>query len=567
MNTGFRQQYEALDISTGSYSVHFSFDVSGQNPITNYSNYPSISGTISSISGFYTVPGSGFFTGQTVRAIGVQTGDYWSHIFINQKTGSAGGVLFDSFQSGSNGIYSGYLIGFNDNNKLFCEFFDNAGPAVYTSDITLAKKNCLAVTRANNALNFYAYDFNNELLLTDTKVINGQFLLPSTKFLIGGISGAPSYINYSNYKGYLDEYAYINDAIIPSHLQSLMSGFVAYSSYVQGIITSVTGVEVTGFGLVFTGTTGNLGYQNTAISSGLDDFGDYYVTYGQTAITGYLTSGSGIVPLTGLVIDSYTGESGFSYLVNTGYIESFRYDEVSYLRKIDSNDFNTLFRFTNNKKGINKVADFDLISNNFELDSVYVDSGIQIYLNGVQQSNQGFTVTGNIYNQGVVISGSYYLDDFAVQSTGFYEATDLMLYDVISGQKQRAFITGMGVSGRAEAVTLNTGSIVFLNGILINSGTNYLNNGGIFRWNSNIYSGITGALSVFQLDQPYTKLTGILGLTGDYPLGASMLYLNGQRQRVEIDYVQNSTIDLISQSGLYNLSVNSIYDSDDTYWE
>lgn len=567
MNTGFRQAYESLNIATGSYAVHFSFDISGQNPITNYSNYPLISGVISSTSGFYVIPDSGFFTGQTIRAIGVQTGDYWTHIFINQKTGYAGGILFDSFQSGSNGVYSGYLIGFNDNNKLFCEFFDNAGPAVYTSDIILAKKNCLAVTKANNSLNFYSYDFNNELLLNDTKVINGQFLFPSTKFLIGGASGAPSYINYSNYKGYLDEYIYITDAIIPSHLRSLISGFVAYNSYTQGIVTSVTGIEVTGYGLVFTGTTGNLGYQNTIISSGIDDFGDYYVTYGQTAITGYLTSGSGVIPLTGLVIDSYTGESGFSFITNTGYIESFRYDEVSYLRKIDSNDFNTLFRFSNNKKGVNKRADFDLVSNNFELDDIYVDSGIHIYLNGIGQFNAGYTVTGNIYNQGVIISGSYYLDDFSVQSTGFYEVTDIMIFDSISGQKQRAFITGMGVSGRSEAVTLNTGSIVFLNGVLINSGTNYINNGGSFLWNSNTYSGITGAISVFQLDQPYIKLTGILGLTGEFPRRTSMLYENGVRQVIDNDYIENSTIDLISQSGLFDLTVNPIYNDDETYWE
>ena len=567
MNTGFRQAYESLDIATGTYAAHFSFDVSGQNPIANYSNYPLVSGAISTTSGFYIIPDSGLFTGQTISAVSVQTGDYWTHIFVNQKTGSAGGVLFDSFQSGSNGIYSGYLLGFNDANKLFVEFFDNAGPAVYTSDIVLAKKNCLAVTRANNALNFYSYDFNNELLLSDTKVINGQFLLPSTKFLVGGTSGAPSYINYGNYKGYLDEYVYITDSIIPSHLQSLMSGFVAYSTYTQGIVTSVTGVEVTGYSLVFTGTTGNLGYQNTAISSGLDDFGDYYVTYAQTAITGYLTSGSGIVPLTGLVIDSYTGESGFSAIINTGYIESFRYDEVSYLRKIDSNDFNTFFRFANNKKNINKIADFDLINNVFELADIYSESGVQIYLNGVSQLSQGYQVTGNIYNQGVVISGNYYLEDFTVQSTGFYESTDSMIYDIILGQKQRAFITGMGVSGRSEAVVLDSGSLVFLNGVLLPSGHSYINNGVAFQWNNNALSGVSGALTVFQLDQSYARLTGVINLTGNYPRRASMLYLNGIRSMVDIDYVENSTVDLISQSGIFGLSLKAIYNNEATYFE
>lgn len=253
--------------------------------------------------------------------------------------------------------------------------------------------------------------------------------------------------------------------------------------------------------------------------------------------------------------------------MNTGFIESFRYDEVSYLRKIDSNDFNTFFRFVNNKKNINKVADFDLINNVFELNDTYNDSGIQIYLNGISQFNAGYTVTGNIYNQGVTISGSYYLDNFSVQSTGFYEVTDLMIYDVISGVKQQAFITGMGISGRAEAVTLNTGSLAFLNGILLVSGHSYQNNGGSFQWISNLYSGISGAISVFQLDQPYTRLTGSLGLTGDFPKGASMLYLNGQKMNTNSEYVENSTIDLVSQSGIFGLSLSKIYNNEETYFE
>ena len=127
----------------------------------------------------------------------------------------------------------------------------------------------------------------------------------------------------------------------------------------------------------------------------------------------------------------------------------------------------------------------------------------------------------------------------------------------------------MGVSGRSENVTLNSGSIVFLNGILINSGVgfNYINNGGTFRWASNIYSGITGAISVFQLGQPYTKLTGVLGLTGNFPRRGSMVYLNGVRSKIDDSYVENSTIDLISQSGIFGITTDIIYNNEQTYFE
>lgn len=566
MNTGFRQNYDLLGFDTGSYSVHFSFDISGQNPISNNSNYSGLSGRLSSVGSFYSTPQSGYFTGQIITVSGVPTGDYWTHIFINKRLTPSGGVLFDSFASGG-GIFSGYQIGFNDNNRLYLESYDNFGPVVYTSNLILAKQNCLAVSRSNNAISFFAYDFNNDLLLSDVHIINGNYLLPSNKFIIGGKSGEPSHVVGRNYVGYLDEYVYISDAIIPSYLKNLMSGFVSYSQYSVGSISGISGIEVTGFSFVPTGLTGILGYTNTAVSSGLDDFGDFYTVYSQVPITGYLTSGTKVVSLTGLVVDYVTGASGKTFIIDSGYIESFKYDEVSYLRNIDIYDTSNFIKFQSGKRNVNNLATFDLVNGNFELNESLNDSGVQIYLNGIGQNNVGYAVTGNIYNVGVTISGDYYLDEFSVQSTGIYDYKDIMVYDVISGVKQRVFVTGMGVSGQKENVNLTSNSLAFLNGVLLTSGYQYIKSGADFIWSSNLLSGVTGAISVFELDKPYIRSTGTINFTGEFPRRASMLYLNGQRQLIDTNYIENSTIDLIGQSGIFDLSVELVYNNNELFWE
>lgn len=568
ISTGFIQAYNSLELSSGDLAVYFTFSGDAGLSITNNGNYPTTSGILSSLGNFHSVDGTGNFTGQFLRLANPQntTGQSWTHIFVLEKSTASGGILFDSFQSGNNGIYSGYLIGLNDNHKLFFEHFDNFGPAVYTSDTILPKKACIAVTRSNNTLSFYFYDFNQEELIADTKVINGNYLLPSTKAFIGSISGAPAHTSYRNYSGFIDDYALIKDAITPNNLRQLFSGFVSSLDYIPGTVTYSTGIEITGYSLYFTGVTGVISSGNTPISSGFDVFGDYFVTYSTVATTGYLSSGSGLMPLTGNVVTTSTGDSVPVTSYNSSFANEFKFNEISFLRKIDIEDTTFCLLYSQNIKGLNKTAVFDRVEGAFELDSVYLDSQIQPYLNGLCQIYTGVGVTGNFYNSGVFPSGAYYLEDFYIKSTGFYTAEDTIIYDNLSGSKLEYYTTGVA-SGNTETFAINSGSLVFFNGQLLISGYHYNNNAGNFRWISNIYSGATGNLSRFDINYPNNRYTGVVPVVDLFPRNSSMVWLNGTRQRNAIDYIENSSVDLLRSTGVFDVSTETLYADDQTFWE
>ncbi len=568
ISTGFRQQYAALGLDSGSLVLYFDFNESGTNPVPNFGNTNS-SGLLGGSTGnFYQNSGSGLFNNTQITITSPQniSGNLWTHVFVLEKSHPTGGVLFDSFQSGSNGIFSGILIGINDNHKLFFEHYDNFGPAVYTSNIILPRKACVAVTRANNTVSFHSYDFNQQELISEAKTINGQYLLPSLKANLGAVSGAPNYISYRNYNGYIDDYVYIKDSIIPAHLEILMSGFVSSYDYTTGIVTYDTGIEITGYSFYLTGITGVLSSGNIPIASGYDVFGDFYVTYSTTGITGYLTSGSGVAPLTGYVITTSTGDPISTFNFNSGFAEEFKYDEISYLRQIDSNDLTSALLLNNNKRGLNQLARYDFVEGSFELPKLYQDAQIQPYLNGVSQLYTGQGVTGTFYNSGAFPSGAYYLDDFYIRSATFYASTDTLICDELSGSKGQTYTSGSG-SGITESLTITNNSLVFLNGQLLVSGFHYIKTGNNFRWFSNIYSGATGYLTTFEVNYNSRRFTGIFPQTGNFPRESSMIWLNGQRQRNEIDYVENSTADLVRQSGIFNAITDEIYNNNDLYWQ
>lgn len=560
-STGFYNYFQKAGLNSGVYNIHFSFNDTGIGGVISSApqtvgNYTAV---LSSIGNFFSSSGSGNFTGQTLsiqNASGLNTAS-WSQLFIFERATKKGGYLFDSIQAGA--ITSGYRIGINDNNKLFFEYYTNQGYTSRTSNVMYGAKNAVAVVKNANAINFACYDFNTQSFNSDAFLVNNTYLLPSSTAVIGaGLSG------------YIDEYVYISQTLSPVVLSQLFSGFYSSIQTVTGNVSGFQTNEITGYLNQITGTTGITGYQISQTSSGLDPFGDPIYTYTQTPITGYFTSGLNVIPLTGLVNHYITGDPFQTYAIDFNFVSGFGLDEVSYKRSIYPTDYSYLKTVSNTgNSSFNRIADYDSVKGQFELDSVYLPNQVSIFINGISQINSGYSVTGNFYSNGVVVSGDYMLTGFLVNSTGFYLPSDTLIFDVASETQQRVFSTG-AISGISELITINKNQLIFLNGVLLVSGVDYVSDGGgNFKWNSNLFNGASGSLFAFTYSYGnYSEYVGTPIMTGinRFSRNTSQFYLNGQRQLFGKDYLENSSIDLIGQSGIFDVSSSTIYNNDGLFF-
>ncbi len=569
-HSGLLYYFDLLGLDRDTLRVHYRFDVNSGATIPNDApNFPQMSGQLSSVGGFYDSSGSGKFTGQNVQiqnATGIPA-DFWTHIFVYEKTGAGRGVLFDSLMTGS--IYSGYVIGVNDNNRLYFESYDQKGPFSKTSDIILGKKNVVAVVRANSLLTFYCYDFNNSDILSDSHSLNGTYVLSAAKGVIGATNNAPNFIERNPFTGYLDEYLYLQEGVTPSTFRYLVSGLCSDYSVTSGAVICHSSVEITGYTTIVTGVSGVTGYEMQVTGSGLDPFGtgSYELYWGVVPKMGYLVSGLQVVNLSGVVVRCNTGDPQTTLTLRGDYTKGFNLDEVSYVRKMYESDFSVLNVFSIFGPTLNLEAGYDFVLGQFQLGDLYQENQVGIYLNGISQLSTGYSVTGGFYQSGVVLSGDYRLDGFYMDSTGFFNETDVVIYDELSGAKSRAFITG-AQPGLYEDMTVS-GQLIFLNGQLLVSGYDYsAGTGSQFRWENANLQGATGALTSFPMGGcAFSYYTGILLTTTNVPRRNSQLFLNGQRQRLGQDYIENSSIDLIRQSGIFENSLPTVYDNNDLFFE
>ncbi len=578
VHSGFKYYFDLLGLDNNSYRVHYRFDdnTGSGNKISNEATgFLPMSGFLSPTgSGFYSQPGSGYFTGNIItimNATGLPS-EAWTHIIVYNKTGTGAGVLVDTLTGSMGSLVSGYTIGINDNNRLYFESYDNNGPFTATSSIMLGKQNVVAVTKSNSVLSFYCYDFNNQETLSDNFSINGEYIVSSRRCTIGRAINSLPFSIKRDYKGYLDEYIFLQESITPFTFKYLASGLVSTYSGTTGPITTFSGIEITGYSYSLTGLTGITGYKNVVTGSGLDPFatGNAYEFYWQTVpLSGYLTTGFRIDVQTGYVFRYITGDTVDTLTPNIPFMTGCALDEVSYLRKIDDSDMSVLYLNRFRFRVLNLDAGFDDVQGRFQVRTSTLHTSTQIYINGIAQYPGGFTVTGGFYGSGIVFDSGvdYRLDKFYVDSTGLYSLDDVCIYDEVSGPK--VSFTGIPLSGNTLSSTAGS-NYYFLNGVLLTSGLDYISVGGTFTWITNAYSG---------MENPRTFTFPHQGLIAAYQTGlatshsglvqrrGTQLFLNGQRQLLGWNYIENSSLDLIRQSGLFDATTTLLYDNNSGFFE
>ena len=546
------------NLSTGNFKIFYDFQESGV--IDSVSSGDSqFSGILSSEGNFFNVQGSGYFTGQTINIQKIENlaQSAWTQIFAYSKESSGRQILFSSFNSGNN-IYSGYNIGINDANKLYFESYNNNGPIIRTFNQNLAKNNIVTLSYFNNNLIFSYYNPINKQLENENYSIDGDFLLPSNNWTLGGYTGSVDYIFPSNFTGYLDEYLYFDIALNKKEQESLLSGFIINKVPDQELIQTYTNYPITGYensGISFELETG---YNVTRIGTNYDNCGNSYPIYMGSGITGYF-SGNVLVPLTGVESYSITGVTTGNLIPNTGYIQSLGFEGLSYLRKIDYNDTIELIKSSGLNNFANYNANYNYAENKFY--NALLENQ-QVYLNGLAQVESGFYISGDVYNKTLYLSGDYLISGGLIESTGFYDENDRIIFDLFTGKE--LLYTGVShVSGDGDEIFSVSGFnsplsiFVFFNGQKLIQNENYFlsgNNNIYIENNHTLYEGATGNLFIFET--PITLTNTITGnfaskISGFGAKSSFMSWLNGQRQTLNSDYLEISSIDLLNGSGIF----------------
>ncbi len=452
-------------------------------------------------------------------------------------------ISFSFLLTGYNNYTSGYIQTGNPSGISYNEsgFFNYSGQLAYNTgaafsffDYGLLTGFSTITDNCNNTLSVYTY-------LNLTGVVNSELFIPLTGnlFLTSSISGSTT-------------------QFVPSG--QFINGVTGYLSGLYPIFTGVTGSQVTISGFL------------------TDECGNIKSSYSSMELSGVI-SGLNIIPLTGLYFSGlqetnyYFTDSLFninyvlspSYFTDDNYIMSFGMNGLNYLRNIDSGDFHQIYLPTqeHNLLNINKLAIFDNSKSGFVLPEIITLSGLNGYSNGVGQLGSGVSIGGNLYNPTYDTSGHYFISGNLL-IRGNYDQKDIFLFDIRTGARGYTTIFSTGL----QAISAINNDI-FLNGQKLRSGTDYSLVGSQISLSSEILD-IGGDLFSFPR-LPGAYISGLnsntsLLYSSPYSRKTSQLFLNGQRQLINNDYIEISNVDLLIGSGNFLQDYVNIYNNEGNFW-
>lgn len=527
--SGINYIIERLGLDSGSFGVFYTFEDGAGTKISSISGGQSdYSGVLSSISSFWSKPGSGLFSGNTI-SISNASGLYspaWTKIFVYEKLNTDELVLFDSLNGPT-----GCRIGITPTNKAYFETF-NLEPILATSSNNLSSKNALSFSYMTNFINIGYYNFNSKQIEFESFDYPFQ-LNQSDDWKLGGGTG------------FVDYFLYFNSYQSPDILSQLFSGLFVRPTGIGYITDTVYTSGLSGYQNVFWGNTGITGY---LLTPGGDEGRDFYTgafptLLTQTVLTGYLNSGYISAPIYSQIEIIITGEQIDLLETLSGYASSFGMEKIQLLSTVESSDImkisvdRTLFNNTYNKNGLRNYSAY-LISPDYQ------NTEMSLFYNGLAQWHSGWSTSGSY----LYIDGS--------------EASDSAFFDIKDGSYAIFNVTG-GLTGFGMAYT---GQEVFLNGLNLISGYDFIVQGqNINLMNRN--TGINGYL--FEYPAILTSQTGNFSIKQipSFCRDTSNLYFNGLRQKNKADYIEGANIDLLSGNSYNKNRIHNIYNDDDEYWE
>jgi hypothetical protein len=522
--TGINDFVDKLGLSSGNFRVFYTFEEGAGSVINSVPNAQSLyTGSLSSVGDFWSKPGSGYVTGNYItvqNASGINS-NFWTSIFAYEKVNERGTILFSSLAG-----TSGYEIGITDSNKLY---FKAANQISVHSSTSLGSKGIVSVGYMPNNVTLGCYNPNAQTM--ESQSFNYNFGLTRSddwKLMPG--------------TGYIDYYLHFDDCYSSRVLSQLGSGFWAYFTGIIYPVTTYSQNVITGYQTITVNQTGITGYQiSTAGGGGINYYtGEFPSSYTSVPLTGIYSSSTYSSGVSGLQTYLVTGTPIYGYQILSGYISSFGMDKIQIIQDygVDNGDFvkvsSATLPFDNN---YNYTTSYQYLG---FLAGVYNTGLFNIFQNGLAVVDSGWLYTG----------GYLYLTGANVP--------DVVTFDLVSGNQILLSITGNSMSFSY------TGQEVYLNGVNLASGRDFVTNGTNF-----VLTGNNTGLSGFLFDFPYgfPPITGFFTVrTGvNFLKGSSQVYINGIRQVLGADYVEGTRFDMLSGNYYNNQQGLSVF-TDDSYW-
>jgi hypothetical protein len=252
-----------------------------------------------------------------------------------------------------------------------------------------------------------------------------------------------------------------------------------------------------------------------------------------------------------------SGVSADSTLINT-----FRHDELSILADYEDGD-HLVSNYNWNAVNRNLAGEFDDVNSAFSLPEEENEYLLPVYINGILQIATGYSVTGDAYTSGVVLSGDFRLDGRLMDSTGFYSLSDTLFYDRATKGAQ-SYLAATLTSG--TNIPLPATGELYLNGVLLNSGYDYTGSS-TTRIVTSRLDGATGRFVYWPLESGDVIKTGADTTSGSFWRGAQKVWMNGVRISDNKDYIENCHLDLLATSGTVEAPSANIFSNSSLYFD
>lgn len=556
---------------------------------------PSISGANSSYSGVYaqndlfnTPDYLSLGYGKTGVGISNITGfdyDAFSLIFLAQKLNKSGSILFTCAETGTyNGenVNKGFSIGYNDAGNIFFEYYHKGNPRVYTSSFIPYKNHSIYVIKNGQDLILGNYNFISSKTQQDTFSIDDTYILDPQKWYLGTGQKNDKPKDFYSHKYcdfLLDEFLCFDYPLYQDDIVLINSGFC--SNYIDDYYVTGSGLAPSGtpIGMVtgmFSGVTGSQTIPTGVIT---DDFGNQYTGYSTILLSG-LISGTGI--------GYSSGDSPFFFEelvtghieINTGFLKSMYPSVIVYTRPMDSSDM--MHVWTNNTEikdlDYNSKMYYDVANNVYQIDST---GSIAPFINGLFYNSGQKIISGSIYDPTIIFEGDYFQTGYQLDFTGFFQDQDKGEYRKI----ESSYYYYVPISHPPLALGEPFNSLLFLNGVNLikqapddtrpfyDADADYAykftaGNNGLLVLNTSLLNAI-GANSIFSVvyfDYLIDQKTGNSALF-DIKSGSisgfnefnNFVFLNGQYQHKDTDYLVTDKNSLLDKSGVFSISESTIY--------
>jgi hypothetical protein len=568
----------------------------------------SASGILNNTGQFFSRGSSGFFNGNTFMSLNKNYFADNSTIFLSyERLRLKDEILLSSVTGNNFSNYSGFCLGINDANKLYFKYWNSVeGPSTFTYNKVLSDKNLILLNKKESTITLGHFNTNTfSFEIEEFNIYRNNFI--KNNFInIGGKPNNVEWVTSNNFSGYIDKLYIFNDINFYVYRDSIVSGifniitgvtsntvtecyetgYFKESGYLYPEITGtylsgyqtgnfqITGYFSSGSGYFYSGVTG---YNNISVGFYTDNCGNSTEIFEKIPLSGRLSgtidvtiplygtvfsteyveivlsgllSGYILVPVTGQVCnDRIISTDGFTSLTDLNYLRSLSFNEITLFSNTQNqNDIVEIFTepYQNKTLEYNQNLLYDNFNSNyFYINKEFKQNEILLFGNGQALIDSGYQLIPDGYEIIKSPNLDYFITGTTIETNKFFVNEDNLFYDHFTGNflayKRSGNLLDLPIGFGNNYWLFKNGQKLIKDKDYTVSPTNIVlttNN----STNENYYI-IKAVLDNFLY---YSGNSGPFKLNRSFNHQCSQVYLNGIKQKINNNYIENSNFDLIS---------------------